>query len=129
MNRDKKDLPLGRRVGFRRNIVPHALRAISRDDQRRAVEMKNIHPFIGEDVWNCYEFSWLGNEYRPCAAIFRVVVPCESKNMVESKSLKLYLNSFAQTTFADEQEVIERPQDGVSEICGVPGGHFFDKYR
>ena len=122
MNRDKKDLPLGRRVGFAAEYSPDALRAISRDDQRRAVEMKNIHPFIGEDVWNCYEFSWMGNEYRPCAAILRVVVPCESKNMVESKSLKLYLNSFAQTTFADEQEVIERLKTDVSEICGVPVG-------
>ena len=120
MNSDKEDLPLGRTVRSAAEYSPDALRAISRDDQRRAVEMKNIHPFIGEDVWNCYEFSWLGSEHCPCAATLRIVVPCDTKNMVESKSLKLYLNSFAQTRFANEQEVIERLKTDVSEVCGAP---------
>ncbi len=100
---------------------PDTLKSIVRADQRNTIRLNtNDLPFIGEDVWNCYEFSWLGDKSCPRAAMLRVVVPCDSEHMVESKSLKLYLNSFAQTRFANEDEIIERLKADVSEICGVP---------
>jgi len=51
-------------------------------------------PFLGYDVWNCYEFSTLTNNGFPVSGVLRIVYPCDSFKIVESKSLKLYLNSF-----------------------------------
>ena len=100
---------------------PDTLKSIVRADQRSTIGLNtNDLPFMGEDVWNCYEFSWLGDKSCPRAAMLRVVVPCDSEHMVESKSLKLYLNSFAQTRFANEDEIIERLKADVSKICGAP---------
>ena len=100
---------------------PDTLNSIVRADQRSTIGLNtNDLPFMGEDVWNCYEFSWLGDKSCPRAAMLRVVVPCDSEHMVESKSLKLYLNSFAQTRYANEDEIIERLKADVSKICGAP---------
>jgi 7-cyano-7-deazaguanine reductase len=51
-------------------------------------------PFSGFDTWNCYEFSTLANNGFPVSGLLRIVYPSDSPNIVESKSLKLYLNSF-----------------------------------
>ena len=51
-------------------------------------------PFLGYDVWNCYEFSTLTNNGFPVSGVLRIVYPCDSFKIVESKSLKLYLNSY-----------------------------------
>ena len=57
-------------------------------------------PFQGEDVWNCYEVSWLDHRGRPRRGAVELRIPCESPNVVESKSLKLYLNSLNFKRFA-----------------------------
>jgi 7-cyano-7-deazaguanine reductase len=54
----------------------------------------NALPFVGSDTWNCYEFSTLANNGFPLSGVLRIVYPSNSPNIVESKSLKLYLNSF-----------------------------------
>lgn len=48
-------------------------------------------PFRGIDIWNCYELTWLDMKGKPLAAVLEIQVPFNSKNIVESKSLKLYL--------------------------------------
>ena len=58
-------------------------------------------PFLGADLWTGYEVSWLNPRGKPQLALLQLTVPCETPNLVESKSLKLYLNSFNQTVFAD----------------------------
>ena len=64
---------------------PDTLKSIVRADQRSTIGLNtNDLPFMGEDVWNCYEFSWLGDKSCPRAAMLRVVVPCDSEYMVES---------------------------------------------
>ncbi len=74
------------------------LRAVPRREGRSAwLGAGASLPFRGEDVWHCYELSWLGPEGVPRIAIARLRVPCDSPAIVESKSLKLYLGSFAQT--------------------------------
>jgi 7-cyano-7-deazaguanine reductase len=56
-------------------------------------------------VWNAFELSWLDPRGKPCIALATFVVPADSATIVESKSLKLYLNSFAGTRFASRETV------------------------
>jgi 7-cyano-7-deazaguanine reductase len=79
-------------------------------------------PFFGADLWTAYELSWLTPRGKPQVAIAHVTVPCESPNIVESKSFKLYLNSFSNTSFASAEEVQARIRADVSELVwrGAP---------
>ena len=65
-------------------------------------------PFLGADMWTVFELSWLNQRGKPQVALAHITVPCESPNIVESKSFKLYLNSFNNTRFADAREMRER---------------------
>jgi 7-cyano-7-deazaguanine reductase len=58
-------------------------------------------PFDGYDTWNCYEFSTLTTNGFPVCGVIRLVYPSSSQAIVESKSLKLYLNSFNMARLAD----------------------------
>lgn len=51
-------------------------------------------PFTGYDVWHAYEFSYLRSSGQPQTGVLKFYFPCESPVMIESKSFKLYLNSF-----------------------------------
>lgn len=62
-------------------------------------------PYVGVDVWNCYELSWLLPSGKPVVAIGQFVVPADSAYIIESKSFKLYLNSFNQSVYASFAEV------------------------
>ena len=73
------------------------------------IEDDNL-PFVGYDIWNGYEVSALTNTGRPVAAIAKVIYPCNSKYIVESKSMKLYWNSFNMTKLGDTA------QDVMGEI-------------
>ncbi|MCL2297055.1 MAG: NADPH-dependent 7-cyano-7-deazaguanine reductase QueF [Proteobacteria bacterium] len=75
-------------------------------------------PFYGVDVWNAFELSWLEPGGKPCVALARLTVPAASPNIVESKSLKLYLNSFNQTAFSSADEV----RDCLSRDLSVTAG-------
>ncbi|MDP3702711.1 MAG: NADPH-dependent 7-cyano-7-deazaguanine reductase QueF [Hylemonella sp.] len=65
-------------------------------------------PFMGADLWTAYELGWLNARGKPQVAIAHVTVPCETPNIIESKSFKLYLNSYNNTKFSDEAEVLAR---------------------
>ena len=71
-------------------------------------------PFLGADLWTGYEVSWLNPKGKPQQALLQLTVPCETPNLVESKSLKLYLNSFNQSVFADMAAVREAIAQDVS---------------
>jgi 7-cyano-7-deazaguanine reductase len=92
---------------------------MSRADARQALGLTGSTPFRGEDVWNGYEFSWLGLHGAPRVAGLRFVVDAASPNFVESKSLKLYLNGFAQTRFATESEVTTRLEQDLGTAFGA----------
>ena len=77
-------------------------------------------PFRGEDVWTGYEFSWLNESGKPLVAGLRLRVPCTSPNLVESKSMKLYLNGFAETRFGARGEVVEVLEADLAEAFGAP---------
>jgi 7-cyano-7-deazaguanine reductase len=100
------ELPLGKDSRYVASYTPSLLRSIARADSRIPMALHDPLPFRGEDAWNCWEFSWLGPRGKPDVALVRLQVPCNSTHMAESKSLKLYLNSFAQTRFASRAEVL-----------------------
>ncbi|TFF40434.1 NADPH-dependent 7-cyano-7-deazaguanine reductase QueF [Pseudomonas sp. RIT623] len=62
-------------------------------------------PWQGVDFWNCFELSWLLPSGKPVVAIGEFAIPCDSPNIIESKSFKLYLNSLNQTVFASLAEL------------------------
>lgn len=61
-------------------------------------------PFVGYDIWNAYEVSFLTTHNIPCMYVLKIKYPCTSPYIVESKSLKLYLNSFNMTPLRDTVE-------------------------
>lgn len=106
MSADPTDQLLGQSSEYPTTYTPSLLRPIKRADQRQALGLDGDLPFGGEDVWMGYELSWLDLRGKPAVAGVRIRVPCNSGCIVESKSLKLYLNSFALTQFATPTEVL-----------------------
>ena len=98
--------PLGKASDYVATYTPSLLHSIPRAEARAELRgFDEKRPFHGEDVWNCYELSWLSPKGGPRGALLRIQVPQTSAAIVESKSMKLYLNSFAQTRFASTAEV------------------------
>ena len=113
------DLPLGRRVDTPKHYDPAVLRGIERRLARQQIGITEPLPFLGEDVWNCYEFSWLAPTGLPRIGVLTLRVPVESPRIVESKSLKLYLNGFGGTTFENATEVVERVEGDLARETGA----------
>lgn len=99
------DTPLGKDVDYSDHYDSSLLVGIPRSIAREAFSFGAKLPFVGVDIWNCYEVSWLNQKGKPCVKIVQLIVPADSENIIESKSLKLYLNSFYGTKFSDESEV------------------------
>ena len=95
---------------------------VSRLPKRTELGLHGSPPFFGADLWTAFELSWLTPRGKPQVAIAHVTVPCETPNIVESKSFKLYLNSFSNTAFASPDEVRDRIRADVSEAVwrGAP---------
>jgi 7-cyano-7-deazaguanine reductase len=95
---------------------------ISRLPKRQELGLHGAVPFFGADLWTAFELSWLTPRGKPQVAIAHVTVPCETPNIVESKSFKLYLNSFTNTRFASADEVRDRLRADISEAAwrGAP---------
>ncbi|CAN7247815.1 NADPH-dependent 7-cyano-7-deazaguanine reductase QueF [Duganella sp. LjRoot269] len=89
--------PLGKTSAYRTDYAPELLFPIARQGKRDELGLTGTLPFFGVDIWNAYEISWLNQRGKPQVAIARITVPADSPNIIESKSFKLYLNSFNQT--------------------------------
>lgn len=101
------DLPLGREVDYPDTYSPDVLVAIPRAGARKELGLSgDALPFLGEDIWNAWELSWLTPDGRPDIAVIEIRLPADSPNIVESKSLKLYLNSFAMSEYESRDDVI-----------------------
>ena len=74
-------------------------------------------PFFGADLWTSFEVSWLNLRGKPQVALAHFTIPCETPNLIESKSFKLYLNSFNNSRFADASEVLARLRADLSEAA------------
>jgi 7-cyano-7-deazaguanine reductase len=88
---------------------------IARAVKRAEIGITGDAPFFGADMWSAFEVSWLNLRGKPQVALAHFTVPCESPNIIESKSFKLYLNSFNNTPFADVETVKVRLRLDVSE--------------
>ncbi len=88
---------------------------IARAGKRAEIGIGATPPFFGADMWTAFELSWLNLRGKPQLAIAHFTVPCETLNIVESKSLKLYLNSFNNTKFASAEDVKARLRADLSE--------------
>src|ERR1700744_4192496 len=97
--------PLGKKTTYATQYQRDLLFPIARQAKRDEIQVPAKLPFKGVDIWNAYELSWLNNKGKPMVAIGEFAVPCHSPNIVESKSIKLYLNSFANTQFASASGV------------------------
>lgn len=93
--------PLGHAVDYEAGYDPALLFPIARADGRAQLGIGTVLPFHGFDIWNAYELSWLNVRGKPQVACCEIRVPADSPNIVESKSLKLYLNSLNQLRFVD----------------------------
>ncbi|MDX5446134.1 MAG: NADPH-dependent 7-cyano-7-deazaguanine reductase QueF [Zoogloeaceae bacterium] len=113
--------PLGKVVTYRDTYAPDLLFPIPRQSKRDELGLQAAAlPFIGEDVWNAYELSWLNPRGKPVVALGRFTVPASSPRLVESKSLKLYLNSFNQTVFASLEVARATIERDLSAAAGAP---------
>lgn len=74
-------------------------------------------PFFGADLWTAFELSWLNLRGKPQVALVHFTIPCETPNLIESKSFKLYLNSFNNSRFSDGSEVLARLRADLSEAA------------
>src|SRR6266550_1793844 len=112
--------PLGKATDYPDRYDASLLFAVSREPQRAALGIEGDLPFSGWDVWNAYEITWLDGQGRPRLAIGEFRVRAESPAMVESKSLKLYLGSFAQEPLVSAVALGERIATDLSRTCGDP---------
>jgi 7-cyano-7-deazaguanine reductase len=115
------EIPLGKQSEQVSVYTPSLLVAISRQEARTELGLTGDDlPFSGVDIWNSYELSWLDMGGKPEIALAQIDIPCSSASLVESKSLKLYLNSFSQTKFRTRQEVSQTIESDLAITTGSP---------
>jgi 7-cyano-7-deazaguanine reductase len=119
MSKDEQNLLLGKSTEYKSKYDSSLLCPFSRQIKRDVIGISGQLPFVGYDLWNAYELSWLNSKGKPVVAIGEFHIPCESPNLIESKSFKLYLNSFNQTPFADNNEVEQTLQRDLSRVAGA----------
>lgn len=110
--------PLGKSCSYISEYAPELLFPVPRTLAREPMGLKDPLPFTGYDLWTGYELSWLNAKGKPQIAIIQINVPCTSLNIVESKSLKLYLNSFNQSKFTDITQVMTTLERDLSR-CAI----------
>ena len=113
------NLPLGRETDYPHKYAPEVLCPVARRASREPLGIVDPLPFSGVDTWNAWELTWLADNGKPRVATARIVVPAASPNLVESKSLKLYLGSFAMTRFRTAERMAETIAADLSECAGA----------
>ncbi len=112
--------PLGRSVEYISEYQPELLFAIARKEKRDEIGITSELPFVGEDIWNAYEVSWLNLNGVPRVATAEFRFPANSTSIVESKSFKLYLNSFNQSKFDNVDLVTQTIKQDLEAACLAP---------
>ena len=120
---------LGKKVSYSEKYDSSLLFRIDRSTNRKKYKIaRNSLPFSGFDVWNCYELSFLTQNGLPLQRVMKLIYPAESQYIVESKSLKLYLNSFSFEKFADENDVKTTITNDLQQLLETEVNVcFFDK--
>ena len=112
------DRILGNRVAAPEQYAPDILEPIDRTLGRSAIKGASIHISNGWDVWHCYELSWRVEGKGLCYFTGTLSIPADSPFTVESKSLKLYLNSLNNKVFISNKEAIKTIERDVSAVAG-----------
>lgn len=115
------DLSLGKQVEYEFHYNPDLLQGVPRSLSRDTLSLDaEALPFTGIDTWTGYELSWLNKKGKPNVALLECNVPITSTNLIESKSFKLYLNSFNQTAFESPEDVRATLASDLSKCAGEP---------
>lgn len=108
---------LGKKIEYISDYNPSLLYPIPRALKRQDLGITQALPFVGQDIWNAFEISWLNTKGKPMVGMAEFIVPCESTHLIESKSLKLYLYSLNQCKFdsiADVERIIQQDLSATS---------------
>lgn len=98
---------------------PDLLQSIPRSEGRDRLGIAGALPFDGEDIWNAYELSWLDTDGKPMVATGEFRIPADSPNIIESKSLKLYLNSLNGCPYESLDTVRSTIAADLGRVCGA----------
>lgn len=113
-----KSLKLGQKTEYASQYDRTLLQPVPRALNRDGLGITQNQPFtIGADIWTAYEISWLNEKGLPQVAIADIYLDYQSQNLIESKSFKLYLNSFNQSKFADFNAVQQTIQQDLSQCA------------
>ena len=115
-----QDSPLGKPATYKSEYDAALLFPIARQGKRDELGLSGTLPFFGIDIWNAYEVSWLNMRGKPQIGIVSFMIPADSPNIVESKSFKLYLNSFNQTRLANTDALLSLMREDLSAGFGAP---------
>ncbi|MGV3003075.1 NADPH-dependent 7-cyano-7-deazaguanine reductase QueF [Vibrio sp. E150_018] len=118
--KELQGLTLGQATQYNHDYDASLLQPVPRSLNRDDLGLKDSTelPFVGGDIWTLYELSWLNNKGLPQVAIGDVILPPTSPHLIESKSFKLYLNSFNQTRFESWQQVEQIIAQDLSNCAG-----------
>lgn len=111
--------PLGKKSAYESQYNPSLLFPVPRSLKREELGITGSLPFKGLDIWNGFELSWLNSKGKPVVAIAEFKFPCESPNIIESKSFKLYLNSFNNSKFESWEQVRSLMIEDLSKNAGA----------
>ncbi|WP_368164278.1 NADPH-dependent 7-cyano-7-deazaguanine reductase QueF [Aeromonas sp. R6-2] len=113
-------LSLGQKSDYISSYTPSLLQPVPRSLNRDDLSLGDALPFQGEDIWTLYELSWLDSKGKPVVALGEVRIPATSTNLIESKSFKLYLNSFNQTRCESLAAVQALLEQDLGACAGAP---------
>ncbi len=112
--------PLGKSSDYPDQYDPSLLFPVARDENRRRIGLDDGRwPWFGEDLWQAWEISWLRPGGVPAVAWAEIRFPAASPAIIESKSLKLYLNSLNQAVFSSWEQVAGTITGELSSVCGA----------
>ena len=112
---------LGQKTPYCSDYNADLLFSVPRQEKREELGIdSSCLPFSGLDIWTAFEVSWLNLKGKPNAVIVEFAFLTDSEFLIESKSFKLYLNSFNGTKFESQEEVESLMREDLTRACGAP---------
>lgn len=120
MHTSLTDSALGKKSAYKTSYDASLLFPIPRMTKREEIAIPTPLPFDGHDQWHAYEISWLNSKGKPIVMMGTFLFPASSSHIIESKSFKLYLNSFNNTRFLHTDEVVSALKKDLSASVLTP---------
>ncbi len=120
MSSSLQNAELGKKSAYPTAFDPTLLLALPRQPKRDELNLPSPVPFYGQDVWWAYELSWLNTRGKPKVGLASLTFNAHAPNLIESKSLKLYLNSFNMASWASESAVQAQLAKDLTAASGAP---------